>query len=120
MNKYYFLIILGTITFIFITLIEKESDIFSGEDENKHPIILFLTYSFGLCLSFLLMIFYNIYNKRKNVKIYLINERQKYLSFSSKQTVTKANKFLWILIVSTIDFIFGVIDFWNSAFNKIV
>ena len=73
-----------------------------------HPIIYTITYTLGLSLSFVLFIFYHIYNKRNN-------ENQLLLIIPVKnQTIeiNKKEKFLWLLFVSIIDCIANLILFY--------
>ncbi len=69
-NKYIFLILLDALLYIFIGFIEGESKFFA--EENLHPIIYIISDSLGSSLSFILLIIYNIRNKRKNKIINLL------------------------------------------------
>ena len=102
-NKYYFLIPVGAIFYIFLIFIEGESIFFS--EEYKHPIIYCLLYSLGLSLSFLFLIIYKIFNKSRKAKTNIAIIEQKNIISSPKQIVSKKEKFLWILLVSIIDYI---------------
>ena len=104
-NRYIVLIFIGAIFLCVLTNIQNESKFF--KEENMHPIIYTITYTFGLSLSFVLFIFYRIYNKRNN-------ENQLHLMIPVKnQTigVKIKEKFLWLLFVSVIDFIANIFNF---------
>ena len=103
-NKYYILIPIGAIFYISLILVEKETKSFS--EENKHPIVYTLIYSIGLSLSFIFLIIYKIFNKRKRAKTnLLIIEQKNNIISSQKNIVSKKEKFLWILLVSIINYI---------------
>jgi len=65
-NKYLWLIILALIFYACQTIIERESKFF-GEN-MQHPVIYCINYSLSLCLSFILIIIYKVWNKNKNKK----------------------------------------------------
>ena len=102
LNRYYLLIILGAISYGSMGLLQNESKFFSGK--LKCPFIYVLVYSLSLCLSFLFLIIYRIFNKRKISKD---NNKQKKINSNSTliKQITRKEKFLWILLVSIIDFI---------------
>ena len=102
-NKYYFLIPAGAISYIFLVLIEKESKFFS--EGKKHPIIYILIYSLGLTLSFIFLIIYKIFNSRKRSKVNIAIIEPKLIISNQKQIVSNKEKMLWILLVSVIDYI---------------
>ena len=54
LNKYYLIIIVGTLSMLGLTFIEDESIFYT--EESPHPVEYFLTYPLGLCLSF----FFNV------------------------------------------------------------
>ena len=112
LNRYYLLIILGAISYGSMGLFENESKFFSGK--LKYPIIYVLEYSLSLCLSFLFLIIYRIFNKRKISKD---NNKQKKINSNSTliKQITRKEKFLWILLVSIIDFI----NFTSYSINSI-
>jgi hypothetical protein len=60
----------------------------------------------GSTLSFILLIIYKIYNKRKNKNILQYDILKKH-----KPQINKIEKFLWILLVSFIDFIALVLSY---------
>ena len=96
LNRYYLLIILGAISYGSMGLLQNqnESKFFSGK--LKYPIIYVLEYSLSLCLSFLFLIIYRIFNKRK---ISNDNDKQKKINSNSTliKQITRKEKFLWIL-----------------------
>ena len=111
-NKYILLIFLEAIVFLLIYIIEGQSKFFS--EENLHPVIYNIYYALGSSLSFILFIIYYIKNKGKDKKInYLLLEQ------NNKNEITWKQKFLWILLVSIIDFIGVMVDsiFWINAEN---
>ena len=65
-NKLIFLVFLGALSFVSLSFVEGESKFF--DQENYHPIIYTITYSLGLCLSFIFLIIYKIKNKRNSPK----------------------------------------------------
>ena len=93
-------------------MIEDESKFFN--EENLHPIIYNISYSLGSSLSFILLIIYNLKNKRKNKIINpLLLEKTNINRISLKE------KFLWILLVSIVAFISSMINsiFWVNDDN---
>ena len=120
-NKKIILIIVGGLFYSLQLYVEGESEIFGG-DKNDYPIIYTIMYSICLCLSFPLLIIFNLYNKKKNKKItstviedsgssiFLLNE------FRQKKVPSWIKKLLWILLVSIIDFIAYLISsiYWLS------
>ena len=120
-NKKIILIIVGGLFYSLQLYVEGESEIFGG-DKNDYPIIYTIMYSICLCLSFPLLIIFNLYNKKKNKKIistviedsgssiFLLNEMRQ------KKMPSWIKKLLWILLVSIIDFIAYLISsiYWLS------
>ena len=106
-NKYILLILVEAIAYLLIYIIEGQSKFF--DEENLHPIIYSIYNALGSCLSFILLIIYYIRNKGKNKKInYLVLEKNNISEITCKQ------KFIWILLVSIIDYIGVMVDsiFW--------
>ena len=101
-NRYYLLILLGSIFYLFLVLIEIESKLFS--EEEKHPIIYTLSYTFGLCLSFFVMIIYKILNRSKREKNDLFVNTIKINDQKKITQTTKKEQFFWLLFVTLIDF----------------
>ena len=121
-NKRIFIILLGGVVYIGLLFVEQESMIFE-EEQNKHPIVYALMNSLSLCLSFILIIIYYYKNKRTNVQVKLsllesqLAERESINTTKQIKPTSKAEKFLWILLVSVIDFfclIFSSI-FWVTS-----
>ena len=108
-NKKLILIIVGGLFFSLQLYVESTSNIFGG-DKNDYPIIYTMMYSICLCLSFSLLIIFNLYNKKKNKQItstiiedtgnsiFLLNEMRQ------KKMISWKKKLLWILLVSIIDY----------------
>ena len=123
-NKLIFLVFLGALSYVSLTFVERESKFF--DEENYHPIIYTISYSLGLCLSFILLIIYKIQNKRKNKKKILLIESGGTVashSLSDVKKITHLEKFLWLLLVAIIDFIVCLLNciFWvnmNNYFNS--
>ena len=137
-----FLILVGAIFQAVLTFIEDQTINFSGK--NKHPIIYTIIYSLGLCLNFILLIILKFRNKSaKNIFIEIEKDKEKH-SFhallldkdkskslminTSVNTYTmpikhtkKKKKYLWILLVSVIDYIAYVFYsiFWIGIDNYI-
>lgn len=121
-NKRIFIILLGGVVYTGLLFVEQESMIFE-EEQNKHPIVYALMNSLSLCLSFILIIIYYYKNKRTNVQVKLsllesqLAERESINTTKQIKPTSKAEKFLWILLVSVIDFfclIFSSI-FWVTS-----
>ena len=108
-NRYILLIFVGVIIDVCLIFIENNSKF--SDVEHLYIIIDIITYSSGLSLSFFLLIIYKIYNKRKN--------ESKLLQIKSiikqKAQINKKEKFLWILLISIIDFIAFIISCFVST-----
>ena len=89
------------------------------KEDNKHPIIYINCYSLSLSFSFILLIIKKILNKKNN-NIVLTNIEKRFSNLSQRQT-TKTKKFLWILLVSIIDFIAIILSsiFWLDVVDSI-
>ena len=107
-NRYIVIIFIGVIFLGFLINIQDASKFFKVG--NMHPIIYTITYSFGLSLSFVLFIFYKIYNKGKNRNQLSLQISLKSPTIEKPKKKNKKEKFLWILLVSIIDFIANVIN----------
>ena len=107
-NKYIFLVLVDSIIYASLYYFELQSKHFYSN--NYHPIIHIIIYSFGLCLSISLLLINKLYSKRKS-NIIISQENNPYLSnFTKIKRVSKKEKFLWILLVSIIDFIYSVLN----------
>jgi hypothetical protein len=112
-NRYIFSILIGAVFYAFVIVLENESTAFKDENENNpHPIVYTLIYTFSLCLSFIFLIIYKIRTKRQNKNNNSITIEQNLYTRKTMKTichqvkiVTKKEKFLWILLVSVIDYI---------------
>ena len=108
-NKYIFLVLIGSIVHSILYTTEIKSKFF--ESENNHPIVYIIIYSFGLCLSISLLLIKKICSKRRYNKT-LSQEKNPYLFHLTKtKGVSKKEKILWILLVSVIDFILNVVNY---------
>ena len=81
-----------------------------NEPEKQHPVIITINYAMGLCLSFILLIIFTIYNKGHNNKNILplsmiVNTQYK--------KITKKEKFLWILLSTPFDFFANLVYAYN-------
>ena len=110
-DKKFILLVIGGIMYSLLLVIEDHSSIFGG-DGNDFPIIYTMAYSIGLCLSFVFLIIYKVYNKRKNKKITSLlieNKDANNLDINNLHQKTKMiswkEKLLWIFLVSIIDYI---------------
>ena len=103
-NKYLLLIILALIFYACQTHIESESKFF-GDDNKLHPVIYCINYSLGLCLSFILIIIYKVWNKNKNQKNKAANAYNNLNNLSQIKQVSRKEKYCLILLVSIIDFV---------------
>ena len=73
---------------------------------KQHPVITTINYAMGLCLSFILLIRYKIYNKEnKKTNISYLDKTM----HSQNKEITKKEKFLWILYGSAFDFFANLI-----------
>ena len=128
-NRYIILILIGAIFRGLLTFLETQSSNFA--EQNKHPIVYSMTYSIGLCLNFILLIIFKIRNKSEK-DIYIEKEKDKdkekintkvlsnkdnknsYKVDTSINTlrikhISKKEKYLWILMISIVDYIAYVI-----------
>ena len=129
-NRYLFSILIGAVFYAFVIVLENESTVFKDEKENNpHPIVYTLIYTFSLCLSFIFLIIYKIRSKSQNINNNnsITIEQNLYTRKTMKtichqvKIVTKKEKFLWILLVSIIDYVafsFNSI-FWITMDNYI-
>ena len=109
-NKKIILIIVGGLVYSLHLYIESESEIFGG-NTNEFPVIYTMMYSICLCLSFSLLLIFNVYSKKKKDKITssLIEDKENII-FEKNDTIKKKiiswkEKLLWIFLVSIIDYI---------------
>ena len=108
-DKKIILIIIGGLVYCLQLFIETNSKIF-GNEENKFPIIYTMMYSICLCLSFSLLLLFRVFNKRKKKKItsaLVENKENDILDINDTNTtkrISRKEKFLWILLVSVVDF----------------
>ena len=109
-NKKIILIIVGGLVYSLHLYIESKSEIFGG-DTNEFPVIYTMMYSICLCLSFSLLLIFNVYSKKKKDKIAssLIEDKGNII-FEKNDTIKKKiiswkEKLLWIFLVSIIDYI---------------
>ena len=119
-NIFIFLVFIGALSFVSLTFVERESKFF--DEENYHPIIYTISYSLGLCLSFILLIIYKIQNKRKNKKKILLIESGGTVAshtLSDVKKITHLEKYLWLLLVAIIDFIVCILNciYWVNMSN---
>ena len=71
----------------------------------QHPVIYCINYSLSLCLSFILIIIYKVWNKNKNKKSRAQTIAYNNLNnLSQIKQVSRKEKYCLILLVSTIDF----------------
>ena len=116
LDKYYLLIIFAALILLCDTYVEPHSKFF--EEESPHKVECFLTYPLGLCLSFFLLLFFNIYNKRKKTRpSQLINNIKVNSNFALKRT-SKIEQFLWMLLISFFDFFGTIIYFLNFVVGR--
>jgi hypothetical protein len=112
-NRYIFSILIGAVFYAFVIVLENESTVFKDENENNpHPIVYTLIYTFSLCLSFIFLIIYKIRTKSQSINNNSITIEQNLYTRKTMKTichqvkiVTKKEKFLWLLLVSIIDYI---------------
>ena len=112
-NHYIFSILIGAVFYAFVIVLENESTVFKDEKENNpHPIVYTLIYTFSLCLSFIFLIIYKIRTKSQSINNNSITIEQNLYTRKTMKTichqvkiVTKKEKFLWLLLVSVIDYL---------------
>ena len=112
-NHYIFSILIGAVFYAFVIVLENESTVFKDENENNpHPIVYTLIYTFSLCLSFIFLIIYKIRTKSQSINNNSITIEQNLYTRKAMKTVchqvkivTKKEKFLWLLLVSVIDYL---------------
>ena len=128
-NRYIFSILIGAVFYAAVIALENESDVFKDKNENNpHPIIYTLIYSFSLCLSFIFLIIYKIRTKRQNKNNNSITIEQNLYTRKTMKTichqvkiVTKKEKFLWLLLVSIIDYLaFSFNSIWWITMDKYI
>ena len=105
-NKKFILIIIQVIVCLISMLIKKKTRFFS--EKNEHPIVYCITYSLGLCFSFIFLVIYKLYNKRK-IQTNKTDIEQNYLITLLVPNQTKVisiiEKFLFISLVAGIDYL---------------
>ena len=114
-NRYIALIFIGSVFSTTLIIIAKKSKNFN--QDNNHPIVLCVAYSLGLLLAFILFIIHKVYTKRK--------KENKFERFSINMQIMEHNKkekYLWIILVSIIDFIAFVLSsiFWVRTADNLV
>ena len=117
-NLKIFLIFVPIIFRFCLSFAESQSEFYI--EINSHPILYTLNYSLGLCVSFSLLIIYKIRNRTKNKEFNkLISEHNNLESSTRIKKATTTEKYLWILLVSFIDFIIRIISsiFWLNTSN---
>ena len=100
LNRYMFLIFLGAVFSICVS-VEQNFSTFGG-NENPHPVIYTLTYSLGLSLSFIIYMVNKLCYKslRKNIinSSFLPSSKDPLPSpFKANKTISKKQKILWIM-----------------------
>ena len=118
-NRKILLILLGGILYFGLLCIESVSKIFGNQEANPYPIVYTAMYSFSISFSGILLIVYNIKNKKKNNQItsaLIENTLPEKKNSCRIQTISLKEKFLWILLVSAIDYISNVFSsiYWAS------
>jgi len=144
-NCYIFLILIGAIFRALLSFLESISTSFN--EQIKHPVVYSITYSIGLCLNFILLIIFKIRNKsakekygkkgkdkdkdkdrvinntfhldNDNKKLYNINILNSVNSFNLTKHISNKEKYLWILLISFVDYIayFFFCVFWVNIIN---
>ena len=120
-NLYILLILLGaafdSAKYIIINKSAKLGQSDPKKPENQHPIIITINYAMGLCCSFIFFIIYKKCNKgHKTTNIFLLDNMMNKTSYNKE--ITNKEKFLWILLGSTIDFIANIINSYNWIKNE--
>ena len=132
-NRFLILILIGAIFRALLTFMESKSENF--DEENKHPIVYCMIYSLGLCLNFILLLIIKFRNKsakkvekEKTIEniLPLDKDNQKYIRISAfthvhTMKISNKEKYLWILLISIIDYIRYVLFciYWVNIKNYI-
>ena len=132
-NRYLVLILIGAIFRALLTFMESMSENF--DEENKHPIVYCIIYSLGLCLNFILLLIIKFRNKsakkvekEKTIEniLPLDKDNQKSIRMSAFthvhiKKISNKEKYLWILLISIIDYIRYVLFciYWVNIKNYI-
>ena len=82
----------------------------ANEPGKQHPVIITINYAMGLCLSFILLIIYKLYNKRNKNKNILNQEK---IVYTHNKRISKKEKFFWILLAAPFDFFATLIYSYN-------
>ena len=118
-SKYLLLVIFASIFLTCLYYLKLESKFFA-KNNDSHPVVYNTIYSLGLCLSVSLFLITKLCNKSKNKKS-SNNSDQNYKIYSidyqaKAKEVYRREKYLWILLVSIIDFISNMLAnfFWHD------
>ena len=117
-NKKFLLIIIHVIACLISMLIKKKTKFFS--EKNDHPIVYCIIYSLGLCFSFIFLVIYKLYNKKK-AQANKTDIEQNYLISLLVPNQTKVisiiEKFLFISLVAGIDYLSMVMSSLFLIYN---
>ena len=123
-NKFLFLILIGAALSLALPFVENQSQFFA--EVNTHPVMYSMTYSIGLSLTFTLLIIFKIRNKRNNNNTRnsvgsIRSDIFPFNSVSPSKMESRKKKFLWILLVSGIDFTAYILFciYWVTLSNYI-
>ena len=117
-NKKFLLIIIHVIACLISMLIKKKTRFFS--EKNDHPIVYCIIYSLGLCFSFIFLVIYKLYNKKK-AQANKTDIEQNYLISLLVPNQTKVisiiEKFLFISLVAGVDYLSMVMSSLFLIYN---
>ena len=105
-NKKFLLIIIHVIACLISMLIKKKTRFFS--EKNDHPIVYCIIYSLGLCFSFIFLVIYKLYNKKKEQANKTDIEQNYLISLlvpNQTKVISIIEKFLFISLVAGIDYL---------------
>ena len=115
-NKKFIFIIIQVVVNFGLMAIKRQSQFF--QETNRHPIVYCITYSLGLCLSFILLL---IYKKRNKKIIHSDVEQNNLIAFTApiQQKVVSISiieKFLLFSLVAGLDYLSMAISalFWTN------
>ena len=120
-NKYIILVFIAGLLQLGIFLYTSKIAIFGNSiDLYKNNIIQIQFYSLGLSLSIILFFIYKIINKSKKTKANsILSEQKSKFSFlqgsQKKESISKLKNFLWILLLSVIDFSSNISEIFTYA-----
>ena len=119
-NKKFLLIIIHVIACLISMLIKKKTKFFS--EKNDHPIVYCIIYSLGLCFSFIFLVIYKLYNKKKEQANKTDIEQNYLISLlvpNQTKVISIIEKFLFISLVNSWPVIIISMTLFSYLFLKV-